>query len=168
MTQCGVTHPLKPCLIGICKDMMSKMDPMRALGLQDEVAGTSLVTRKFSSSIFCWKGLHKFQEVENKNTKHKPWLQNAAAYSKGHSPAFYSHKGSYWRATRDTTVAALTDAIMHILHTVQSHVSTQYEDIHLGFYFWGYFGCNQCGISDRIIFLGFFTRKGVFSDIGSD
>ena len=22
-TQCGVTHPLKPCLIGICKDMMS-------------------------------------------------------------------------------------------------------------------------------------------------
>jgi len=58
-TQCGVTHLLKSCLIGICKDMMSWMDPMRALGMQDEVAGTSLVTRKFSSSISCWKGLHK-------------------------------------------------------------------------------------------------------------
>ena len=40
MTQYGVTHPLKPCLIGICKDMMSRMDPMRAWKWQDEVAGT--------------------------------------------------------------------------------------------------------------------------------
>jgi hypothetical protein len=35
--------------------MMSRMDPMRARKWQDEVAGTCLVTRKFSSSIFCWK-----------------------------------------------------------------------------------------------------------------
>ena len=52
VTQQDQTHRQRTCLIGICKDMMSKMDPMRALGLQDEVAGTSLVTRKFSSSIF--------------------------------------------------------------------------------------------------------------------
>ena len=50
---------------------MSNMDPMRALGIQEEVAETSLVTRKFSSSIFCWKELHKIQE--SKNTKEKPW-----------------------------------------------------------------------------------------------
>ena len=76
---------------------MSKMDPMRALGLQDEVAGTSLVTRKFSSSIFCWKGLHKHQEGEskNKNTKDKPWLLHFGASGKGLSPAFYSHKRAY-------------------------------------------------------------------------
>ena len=72
MTQLDATHPLKNCLIGICKGMIPRMDPMRALGLQDEVAGTSLVTRKFSSSIFCWKGLHKIQEGESKNTKRKP------------------------------------------------------------------------------------------------
>ena len=41
------------------------MDPMRELGLQDEAAGTSLVTRKFSSSIFCWKKLRKIQEGES-------------------------------------------------------------------------------------------------------
>ena len=62
------TGPQRTCLIGICKDMMSGMDVMRALGLQDEVAGTSLVTRKFSSSIFCWKALRKFQEGEGRNT----------------------------------------------------------------------------------------------------
>ena len=72
MTQRDVTHPLKPCLIGIYKDMMSSMDPMRALGLRDLAAATSLVTRKFSSSIFCWKGLNKYQEGESKNTKCKP------------------------------------------------------------------------------------------------
>ena len=53
------TGPQRTCLIGICKDMMSKMDPMRAWEWQDEVAGTSLVTRKFSLASFCWKGLHK-------------------------------------------------------------------------------------------------------------
>ena len=54
-------------LIGRCKDMMSSMDPMRALGMQEEAAETSLVTRKFSSSIF-------------------------GASAKDFSPAFYSHK----------------------------------------------------------------------------
>ena len=92
--------------------MMSKMEPMRALGLQDEAAWTSLVTRKFSCSIFRWKGQHKFQEGESKNTKYKPWLQNAGASSKGLSPTFYSRKGSYWRITRDATVTAFTDAIL--------------------------------------------------------
>ena len=72
MTQLDATHPLKPCLIGICKDMISSMDPLREAGLQDEVAWTFLVSRKLSSSIFCWKGLHKSQESESKNTKCKP------------------------------------------------------------------------------------------------
>ena len=74
---------------------MSKMDPMRALWMQDEVAGTSLVTRKFSSGIFCWKGLHKLQEGESKNTKDKPWLLHFGAFGNGLSAAFYSHKGAY-------------------------------------------------------------------------
>ena len=73
MTQQDSTQRPQIYLIGRCKDMMSKMDPMRALGMQDEVAGTSLVTPKFSSSIFCWKGLYKFQEGESKNTKDRPW-----------------------------------------------------------------------------------------------
>ena len=63
---------------------MSSVDPSREAGLQNEVAGTSLVTCKFSSSIFCWKGLHKFQKGESKNTKDKPWLLH-----------FYSQKGAY-------------------------------------------------------------------------
>ena len=46
--------------------------PDLTLELQDEVAGTFLVTRKFSSSIFCRKGLQKFQEGESKNTNSKP------------------------------------------------------------------------------------------------
>ena len=92
-TQCDVTHPLKPCLIEICKDMTSSMDPMRTLGMQEEAAETSLVTCKFSSSIFCWKELCKIQEGENKNTKEKPWSLHFGASSKSLSPAFYSHKG---------------------------------------------------------------------------
>ena len=55
MTQLDATHLLKLCLIGICKDMMSSMDPMRALGMQEEAAETSLVTHKYPSSIFCWR-----------------------------------------------------------------------------------------------------------------
>ena len=69
---------------------MSKMDPMRALGLQDGVAGTSLVTRKFSSSIFCWKELHKSQE--SKNTKQRPWLLHFGASTKGFFPTFIATK----------------------------------------------------------------------------
>ena len=95
MTERDVTHPLKPCLIGICKDMISKMDPMRTLGMQKEAEETSLATRKFSSSIFCWEELHKSQEGESKNTKEKPWPLNFGASAKGLSPAFYSHKGAY-------------------------------------------------------------------------
>ena len=102
---------------------------MRAWDWQDEVAGAFLVTRKFSSSIFCWTGLHKLQECDNKNTKDRPWLLYIGASGKGLSPAFYSHKGHYWRTTHDATVAAFMDAfkdaIMQILHTVKSHMSTQ-------------------------------------------
>ena len=65
---------------------------MRALGMQEEAAETSLVTRKFSSIIFCWKELCKIQEGENKNTKEKSWLLHFGAYGKSLSPAFYSHK----------------------------------------------------------------------------
>ena len=71
------------------------MDPMRALGLLDEVVETFLVTRKFSSSIFCWKGLHKLQEGESKNIKDKPWLLHVGASVKGLSATFYSDKGLY-------------------------------------------------------------------------
>jgi hypothetical protein len=72
VTQQDSTQQLQICLFGICKDMMSSMDPMRTLGMQEEAAETSLATRKFSSSIFCWKKLHKSQEGESKNTKDKP------------------------------------------------------------------------------------------------
>ena len=95
VTQQDSTQQPQICLIGWCKDMMSKMDPMRALGMQDEVAGTFLVTRKFSSSIFCWNELHKSQEGKSKNTKDKPWLLHFGASGKSLSPAFYSHKGDY-------------------------------------------------------------------------
>ena len=75
--------------------MMSKMDPMRAREWQDEVAGTFLVTRKFSSSIFYWDERHKTQEGESKITKDKPWLLHFGASGKGLSPTFYSYKGAY-------------------------------------------------------------------------
>ena len=71
---------------------MSSMDPMRALGMQEEAAETSLVTRKFFSSIFCWKKLHKILEDEIKNTKEKPWSLYFGSFGKSLSPAFYSHK----------------------------------------------------------------------------
>ena len=92
VTQQDSTQRPQICLIGRCKDMMSKMDPMRVLGMQDKVADTSLVTRKYSSSIFCWKGLHKLQEGESKNTKDKSWPLHFGASGKGLSPDFYSHK----------------------------------------------------------------------------
>ena len=72
--------------------MLSSMDPMRALGMQEEEAETSLVTRKFSSSIFFWKELRKIQEDESKNTKKKPWSLYFGAFGKSLSLAFYSHK----------------------------------------------------------------------------
>ena len=71
---------------------MSNMDPSREARLQGLATETSLVTRKLSSSIFCWKGLYKLQEGESKNTKCKPWLLNDGAPGKGLSPTFYSHK----------------------------------------------------------------------------
>src|SRR6185312_8903193 len=88
MTQLDATRPPRTCLIGICKDMMSSMDPLREAGLHDEVAETSLVTRKFSSSIFCWRTLHKFQEGKSKNTKGKPWLQIVGASGKASHPPY--------------------------------------------------------------------------------
>ena len=74
---------------------MSSMDPMRTLGMQEEAAETSLITRMFSSSIFCWEELHKSQEGESKNTKQMPWLLYFGASTKGLSHTFYSHKGAY-------------------------------------------------------------------------
>ena len=67
------------------------------------------------------------------NTKDKPWLLHVGASGKGLSPTIYGHKGPYWRTTHDATVTAFMDAfmdafkgaIMQILHTVISHVSTQ-------------------------------------------
>ena len=72
---------------------------------------------------------NKLQEGESMNTIDKPWLLHVGASGKGLSPTFYSHKGPYWRTTRDATVISFTDAfkdaIMQILHTVMSHMSTQ-------------------------------------------
>ena len=125
MTQLDATHLPRTCLIGICKDMMSSMDLLREAGLQDEKAGTSLVTRKFSSSIFCWKALHKFQEGESKNTKGQPWLQIVVVSGKSLSPTLYSRMGLHWRTTRDATITAVTGIIVQILHTVNSHVTAE-------------------------------------------
>ena len=65
--------------------------------------------------------------ARTQNVSHS--LMNVGASARGLSPIFYSHKGHYWRTTRDATVAAFMDAfkeaIMQILHTVMSHVSTQ-------------------------------------------
>ena len=71
VTQQDSTQRLQNCLIGRCNDMMFSLDLTKVLGTQEEAAGTCLVTRKFSSSIFCWKELHKSQEGESKNTKQK-------------------------------------------------------------------------------------------------
>ena len=95
VTQQDSTQRPQNCLIGRYKDMISSMDPMRTLGMQEEAAETSLITRKFSSSIFCWEELHKSQEGDSKNTKEKPWLLHFSASAKSLSPAFYSHKGAY-------------------------------------------------------------------------
>ena len=57
------------------------------------------------------------------NTSHN--FRILVLLAKASHPPFYSHKGSYWRTTRDAAVAAFTNAIMQILHTVQSHVSIQ-------------------------------------------
>ena len=88
MTQLDATHPQRTCLIGICKEMISSTDPLREAGLQGLAAETSLATRKHSSSIFCWKTLHNFQEGKSKNTKCKPWLQKVGASSKASYPLF--------------------------------------------------------------------------------
>ena len=88
ITQLDATRTQRTCLIGICKEMISSMDPLREAGLQDEVAGTSLATRKHSSSIFHWKTLHNFQEGESKNTKFKPWLQKDGASGKASHPPY--------------------------------------------------------------------------------
>ena len=69
VTQQDPTQRPQICLIGRCKDMMSSMDPMRALGMQEEAAETSLVTRKFSSSIFCWKELRKFRRARTRTPR---------------------------------------------------------------------------------------------------
>ena len=95
VTQQNSTQRPQNCLIGRYKDMMSNMDPMRSLGIQEEAAETSLATRKSSSSISCWKELHKSQESESKNTKEKPWSLHFGASGKGLFPTFYSHKGAY-------------------------------------------------------------------------
>ena len=63
--------------------------------MQEEAAETSLITRKFSSSISCWKELHKSQEGESKNTKEKPWSLHFGASGKGLPPTFYRHKEAY-------------------------------------------------------------------------
>ena len=93
VTQQDSTQQPQTCLIGICKDMISSMDPMRTLEMQEEAAETSVATRKFSSSIFCWGELHKTQEGESKNTKDRPWSLHFGASGKGLSLPFIATRG---------------------------------------------------------------------------
>ena len=88
MTQLDATSLKRTCLIGICKEMISSMDPLSEAGLQGLAAETSLATHKHSFSIFRWKTLHNFQEGESKDTKCKPCLQNIGASSKDSYPPF--------------------------------------------------------------------------------
>ena len=88
IAQLDATRTQRTCLIGICKEMISSMDPLREAGLQSFAAETSLATRKYYSSIFCWKKLHNFQEGESKNTKCKTWLQKVGASSKAYHPPY--------------------------------------------------------------------------------
>ena len=125
MTQLDATSPQRTYLIRICKEMISSMDLLRVAGLQGLAVETSLATRKYSSSIFCWKTVHNFQEGENKNAKCKLGLQKVGASGKASYPPFYSRGGFHRRTTRDATVIAITSVIMQILHTVTSHVSIQ-------------------------------------------
>ena len=78
ITQLDATCPQRTRLIGICKDIISRMDPLREAGLQGLAVETTLATRKHSSSIFYWRTLHNFQEGKsyiNENTNCEPWLQ---------------------------------------------------------------------------------------------
>ena len=59
MTQLDATHLQRTCLIRICKDMMSKMDPMRALGLQ----GLFLSLASSLLASFAGKDYTKFRRV---------------------------------------------------------------------------------------------------------
>ena len=63
VTQQDSTQRPQICLIGRCKDMMSKMDLMRALEIQDEVAGISLVTRSSLLASFAGKDYTNFRRV---------------------------------------------------------------------------------------------------------
>ena len=159
------TSPQRTCLIGICKDMMSKMDPMRALGMQEEATETSLVTRKFSSSISRRKGLHKLEEDEGKNTKEKPWLLHFGASGKSLSSAFYSHKGAYWGelvnqqcsfhgCSQRCNNADSPNSDAPCEHWIKSRT--------FRVLFLNYFWCNQCGRFNCIIFLGFYPKKMSF------
>ena len=75
MTQLDATHPQNgsenDSLIGRCKGMIPRMDPMRAVGLQGLAVETSLVTCKYSSSTLLLEEIYNYQEGEtipNKNT----------------------------------------------------------------------------------------------------
>ena len=77
--------------------MIPKMDPMRAVGLQGLAAATSLASHKYSSSIFCWKTLHKFQAGEsflNENTNCVPYLQRIGASGEASCPPFIDVRAS--------------------------------------------------------------------------
>ena len=64
---------------------------------------------------------------------HVFWQKSFKSMEADYSNHLASHKGHYWRTTRDATVTAFTDAfidafkgaIIQILHIVTSHVSTQ-------------------------------------------
>ena len=95
--------------------MMSRMDPLRALGLQDEVEGTSLVTRKFSSRSFGGKDYTNFRRARARTPNASNSFRMLVHLPKTSHPPFI--------ATRDLTGGQ--PVMMKILHTVQSHVSTQ-------------------------------------------
>ena len=57
------TSPQRTCLIGICKDMMSRRDPMRAWEWQDEVAGTFLSLASSLLASFAGKDYINFRRA---------------------------------------------------------------------------------------------------------
>ena len=172
MTQLDANHPQRTSLIGICKKMIFRMDPMRAVGLQGLAAETSLATHKYSSSIVCWIILRNFQEGEsflNKNTNCKPWLQWSDASGEASCPPFIAAWASLDKVPWTLLIyAAITGAIVQILYTVNVHVSVQQRDKHPGFYFLRILRVQSVWHIQLYHFSGILPEKGVFSDIGSD
>ena len=84
---------------------------------------------------FAEKHYTNFRRARARTPKEAHGLRLLVLLATASHPPFIATKGPCWRRTCEATVAAFTDAIIQILHTVQSHVSKWLRDIHPGFYF---------------------------------